>query len=328
MIDRNVLPKRARVVKRAQAYRPRSRNRWRQLSRVMGLVVVGLAMIAAVLMAYGVLRPGAPAGLVVPAGAPLPMAAEPGSGDEPLEPPSVALAPPGGAVVQAGVVRIPKPSLVPGQRRVGIQVGHWKTDEVPDELSRLEDQTGTSWDGLSEVEVSLDIAQRVEALLSARGIAVDILPTTIPPGYLADAFLALHSDGDGVGERSGFKLAHGVRRGPYENDFVRILREAYATGTGLAWDDNVGRDMTGYFGFSWSRYQHATAPHTPSAILEMGYLSNDDDRDLLTEHPDTVAQAIANGILRFLDEYPRAKLFGEDLVLPIAPFRQASPSPH
>ncbi|HZP94885.1 MAG TPA: N-acetylmuramoyl-L-alanine amidase [Candidatus Limnocylindria bacterium] len=294
----------------------------------MTLAVVGLVLVAAIFAACGMLRPGAPAGVVVPAGAPLPIVAEPRADDEPVEPPSAALAPPGGAIVQAGVVRIPKPSLAPGPRRVGIQVGHWKTDEVPDELSRLEGQTGTSWDGLSEVEVSLDIAQRVASLLRSRDVTVDILPTTIPAGYLADAFLALHSDGDGVGERSGFKIAHGSRRGPYENDLVRIVREEYAAGTGLGWDDNVGRAMTGYFGFSWSRYQHATAPHTPSAILEMGYLSNDGDRDLLTEHPETVAQAITNGILRFLDEYPRAKLFGEDLVLPIVPFRPASPSSH
>ena len=44
-----------------------------------------------------------------------------------------------------GYTRIPAPSVEPGPRRVGIQIGHWQTDNVPPELRRLEIQTGTSW---------------------------------------------------------------------------------------------------------------------------------------------------------------------------------------
>src|SRR5256885_12053320 len=99
--------------------------------------------------------------------------------------------PPGGVVVQTpgpsasrgsvGTLRLPLPKSLPtGPRRVGIQVGHWKTDEAPAELDRLVVQTGASWEGINEVDVNLDIAQRVAVILNTKGIAVDLLPTTVP----------------------------------------------------------------------------------------------------------------------------------------------------
>ena len=48
----------------------------------------------------------------------------------------------------------------------------------------------------------------------------------------------------------------------------------------------------------------------------MGFLSNDDDRALMIEDADTVAEGIANGILRFLSDVPSTAIFGKDLVLP------------
>jgi hypothetical protein len=84
--------------------------------------------------------------------------------------------------------------------------------------------------------------------------------------------------------------------------------------------------MTGYFAFNWGRYQHAVAAHTPAAIVEMGFVSNRHDRNLMVNEADSVALAIVNGLQRFLDEVPRSKIFGEDLI--VAPQRgRASPSP-
>src|SRR5258708_9773593 len=82
-----------------------------------------------------------------------------------------------------GYVRISPPRVPDGPRRVGIQAGHWMTDNVPQELRRLEDQTGASWDGYNEVDINLDIAPRVAALLRATGLAVDLLPPPIPARY-------------------------------------------------------------------------------------------------------------------------------------------------
>jgi N-acetylmuramoyl-L-alanine amidase len=306
----------------------------RLLSLLIPLVVFA-TVAAAVAVSGGALAldPRA-AGVQVPAGGPLPLAVDPDPDDPPemdLTAPPIALAPPGGAIVQQGLVRIPRPKVDPnGQRRVGIQIGHWQTDDVPKEYgTRIQLQTGTSWAGVTEVDVTMEIADRMATLLTAQGIAVDILPTTIPEGYLADVFIALHCDGDGVGVLSGFKMAHGSRRGPYEDRLMTTIKDVYARATGMDYDvEHVSRAMLGYFAFNWSRYQHATSPFTPATIIELGFLSNADDRYLLENKPDLIATALTNGILKFLDDTPRTKIFGEDLLIPQTPIRQgAIPSP-
>jgi len=194
------------------------------MRRLLVLLVAAVSVAGAVAMSCGVLPFGQDprVGVKVPAGGPLPLAVDPDPDDPPemdLTVPPVALAPPGGAIIQQGLVRLPKPKFDPNEpRRVGIQVGHWQTDEVPTEYgTRIITQTGASWAGYNEVDLNMDVAERLATLLRAQGLTVDILPTTIPPGYLADAFIALHGDSDGVGELSGFKMAHGSRRGPFED---------------------------------------------------------------------------------------------------------------
>ena len=259
----------------------------------------------------------------VPAGAPLPvlqssLTSDP-TDDDSFVP---AMAPPGGAILRhspnAIVLRVPAPPQ--GPRRVGIQVGHWQTEDVPPELAKLIPQTGATWDGASELDVNLDVARRVAAALILHGVVVDLLPATVPTGYVADAFLALHVDSDGVGELSGYKLAHGPTRGPFEDRLVTDIRDAYGKATGMRYDgDHIGLNMLYYYAFNWSRFQHATSAHTPAAILEMGYLSSDDDRTMLTDHPDRLAGAIVDGLLRFLNDTPRSQIFHDDLVIPLPP---------
>jgi hypothetical protein len=86
--------------------------------------------------------------------------------------------------------------------------------------------------------------------------------------------------------------------------------------------------MRGYYPFSWSRFQHTVAAHTPAVILEMGYVSNDDDRALMLDKPDVLATAISDGIMKFLGDTPRSKIFGQDLVVPAFPSRPPRPSPN
>ncbi len=79
--------------------------------------------------------------------------------------------------------------------------------------------------------------------------------------------------------------------------------------------------MLGYYPYNWSRYQHAVSPYTPGVIIEMGYISNDDDRALMLDHPDVLANGIANGIMQFLSDTPRSKLFEHEIVVPAFPQR-------
>src|SRR5437762_2554246 len=66
-----------------------------------------------------------------------------------------------GAVVEGATVRLPHPASRPVPRRVGIQVGHWKLGDVPSEFPHLAEQTGGEFEGVHEVDVNLDVGQRV-----------------------------------------------------------------------------------------------------------------------------------------------------------------------
>jgi len=65
--------------------------------------------------------------------------------------------------------------------RIGLQVGHWRAEEAPRELSGLR-RNGTSWKGTPEWQVNLEIARHAGAMLEELGYVVDILPAIVPPG--------------------------------------------------------------------------------------------------------------------------------------------------
>lgn len=194
----------------------------------------------------------------------------------------------------------PRPEGTPP--RVAIQVGHLRSNELPDELARLRGSTGAFAGGISEVEVNEAVANRVAELLRARGIVVDVLPATVPPSYDADAFVALHADGSTSTRSRGFKLATPWRASQAAIDLMEALRIEYAAATKLPEDYAITVNMRGYYAFAWSRHTHAVARTTPPVILEMGFLTNPTDRDFMTRRADLVATGIANGIIRYLNQ--------------------------
>lgn len=224
-----------------------------------------------------------------------------------------------GVRVEADHVVLLRPAIAETPRRVAIQAGHWRASEAPAEFPNLRFSTGASLFGINEVDVVLDVAHRLVAVLRERGYVVDLLPATVPPSYLADVFVSLHADSDVTSTARGFKIAHGTYRSPHDKLLVEQLIEHYAAGTQLPWVERVTADMIDYYAFAWFRYEHALAPHTAAAIVEMGFISHPFDRPVLLNEPDRVARAIAEGIIRFLDAVPRSVLFGEDIVVPIVP---------
>jgi len=219
--------------------------------------------------------------------------------------------------------------------RVGLQVGHWKTKELPDELERIRERGGGSnGGGKAEWEVNLAIVEKTASLLRNRGIIVDILPATVPEAYWADAFVAVHADGNTNPSASGFKVASGYacsfgsrlgRRFQHEgqesfssqwasrmhgvcpegneaNKLVELLEVEYQKATGLDVDRNVSHNMRGYYAFNWQRYEHAVHPMTAAVILETGFLTSPHDRDILINNPGKAAAGIANATLEFLKE--------------------------
>jgi hypothetical protein len=188
-----------------------------------------------------------------------------------------------------------------GPAKVGLQVGHLDNDQLPDELENLRKNSGASAVGYTEAEINSVIAEKTAEILREEGIIVDILPATIPPGYWADVFLAIHADGSTNSLTSGFKIASPWRDlTGKSNQLVQTLEQTYQEITKLSKDPNISHNMRGYYAFSWWKYKHSIHPMTTAAIIETGFLTNWSDRKLIAENPDVPAQALAEGIIKYL----------------------------
>lgn len=254
------------------------------------LSVFGLAFLALGTAGFGMgaLEPGAEIGL--------PTAIE--AGDQ------VALADAGitdlGPVAEVDVVEVAPPGP-PEPLRVGLQVGHWLNNEVPEELSGLRNNGGTQGGGKYEWEVNLEIARLTAVLLEEEGYAVDILPATVPQRYRSDVFIAIHADGNNDGSVNGFRVA--APRRDYTSraqDFADVLSEAYGEVTGLRNIPTVTRRMQGYYAFNSRRYQHAIDRGTVGVIIETGFLTNARDREILVDGQEHAARGIFEGVRRYL----------------------------
>lgn len=202
----------------------------------------------------------------------------------------------------------PEPAPVHGQAqtaplRVGLQAGHWKTSELPAELAGLRGSTGAAGDGWREVDVTVDIARRVAALLQEENVVVDLMPATVAAGYKADAFVTIHGDANANPSISGYKLARSTRSSiPAKDDaLLQAISSEYGAATGLKFHEgSITLNMTAYYAFANWGIAHSAASTTPSVILELGFLTTPDDRQILTGQPDRVAEGIAKGMMRFL----------------------------
>ncbi|GIW59261.1 MAG: hypothetical protein KatS3mg087_0327 [Patescibacteria group bacterium] len=201
-------------------------------------------------------------------------------------------------------VLLPLPWVRPdGPPKVGLQVGHWKNNELPAELSKLIGNTGASGGGKWEWEVNLKIAEQTKMELEELGVVVELIPATVPPKYWADVFIAIHADGSENKSKSGYKFAAPWRdfTGKAEK-LVQNLESEYEKATGLTKDPNVTRNMRGYYAFAWWRYEHAIHPMTTATIAETGFLTNISDQDLLIKRSEVSVAGLANGIEKFLRE--------------------------
>lgn len=192
----------------------------------------------------------------------------------------------------AGLDPEPSATASPSVPRVGIVAGHWGYDE------------GASCpDGLKEVEINLDVAQRVAESLRSRGYQVDLLKEydSRLGGYLADALISIHADScdrfpNATPPPTGFKVASVVDSLVPEEErrLVDCLTERYAERTGMPFHaSSITGHMTQYHTF------YEIDGLTPGAIIETGFLWL--DRETLTQRPDLVAQGIVDGIVCFIE---------------------------
>jgi N-acetylmuramoyl-L-alanine amidase len=187
---------------------------------------------------------------------------------------------------------------------VGLQVGHWRIEEHPEEQRRLRSFSGAYYGGYDEWELNIIIAEEAQRLLVAEGVRVDLLPATVPVGYQADAFVSIHVDGvtgRQAATRRGWKVATPFRASTASNALAAALAEAYPAATGLPVDpQGPSYDMRAYYAFASYRYWHSVAPTTPAAIIETGFMTHPADRALLFDRPDLIGRGIAEGILAYL----------------------------
>jgi hypothetical protein len=220
-----------------------------------------------------------------------------------------------------------------GPPRVGVQAGHWRIGELPDELRRLRSSTGARWGRYREVDANLEIARRVVAHLRKVGVAAELLPATVPPGYRADAFVAVHADGAARSAVRGWKAATPWRASDASRALLEAVAFTYSRFTDLP-EDRYGTtyNMRGYYAFSPHRFRHAIDPATPAVIIETGFVTVAEDREVLFGQTESVALGISTGILRFLARrdrldrksleirtYPTARVVTPDAVLSYHP---------
>lgn len=175
--------------------------------------------------------------------------------------------------------------------RIGIVAGHSGNDSgavCPDALG-----------GIREVDINLNVASLVREKLVAAGYDIDLLAEFDPrlEGYKAQALVSIHADScDYINDQaSGYKVSAAIST-KFPEQAARLtncLRARYAEATGLEFHSgSVTDDMTNYHAFN------EINKDTPAAIIETGFMNL--DREILTQHPDAVANGIASGILCFI----------------------------
>jgi N-acetylmuramoyl-L-alanine amidase len=153
--------------------------------------------------------------------------------------------------------------------------------------------------GYREVDINLNVASLVREDLIAQGYDVDLLAEFDQrlTNYRGLALVSIHADScDYINDQAtGFKLAAAIST-KYPEQAARLttcLRNRYASITGLQFHSgSVTTDMTNYHAFN------EINPETPAVIIEVGFMNL--DREILTQHPDVIANGIASGILCFV----------------------------
>lgn len=178
----------------------------------------------------------------------------------------------------------------PSKPRVAIVAGHWGNDSG-----------AVCADGLTELDINLNIATLVKQKLTELGYDIDLLKEFDPllDNYFANALVSIHSDSCEYvnDDATGFKVAAALGSKQIQRDkssrLTACLRARYTSTTGLTVHNSVTNDMTYYHAFD------EISDETTAAIIEVGFMNL--DRQILTQQPDMVADGIVSGILCYLN---------------------------
>ena len=178
--------------------------------------------------------------------------------------------------------------------RIGIVSGHWGYDSGAVCLDGNGDVT------LTEADLNLKIATLVQQKLTQSGFQVDLLQEFDPrlDGYNAVALISIHNDSCAYIDENatGFKLAAAMdtRDVTRAARLTSCLRDRYGGVTGLPFHaGSITSDMREYHAFT------EISNTTIAAIIETGFMNL--DRDILTQHPELIAEGIVQGIECFVN---------------------------
>ena len=151
-------------------------------------------------------------------------------------------------------------------------------------------------DGLSEVQVNQNIAEKVVNRLQTDGIKAVLLDEFDSRfgAFAGTAVVSIHSDScDYINDlATGYKIAPSS----YTDSLAleACLEQAYGAATGMRYHANtITPEMTDYHAF------RELPPGVPSAIIEVGFMNL--DREMLTTNADRPVTGVVNGIECYLD---------------------------
>jgi N-acetylmuramoyl-L-alanine amidase len=206
---------------------------------------------------------------------------------------------------------IPEDAPIPplsGPPVIAIQAGHWNASELPAELAKLRSSTGASYGRLREVDINRAVSGSLAKMVEAEGWKALLLPSTVPPGLRADAFVAIHADWSDSPAKRGWKIAPPWRASPASRRLAESISGSFASEKGLVEDaQGVTIGMRGYYAFSYRRFVHTISPFTPAVVLELGFITNSEEGRSLATEPDYWAGLILRGLRTYLAAEDRGR---------------------
>lgn len=176
---------------------------------------------------------------------------------------------------------------------IAVLVGHWSEEGAVQDIGAVCETDGQVTH--TELQANQGVADIVIPRLEELGARVTRLYELDArlKGLSVNLALSLHADS--CIDATGYKAANlptSLTR-EAEQAFIACLRHWYEQHTGLPWHAySITDDMIRY-------HMHAkVAGHTPSVILEMGFMGG--DQELLFEHPEVIADGIMDSIRCFL----------------------------
>jgi len=181
------------------------------------------------------------------------------------------------------------PLRINGKHLVVIDAGHGGSDY------------GAIRSGINEKDINLDIAKRVQAILTNKGVEVEMIRmtdatvsledrTTICASKCPDVFISIHVNSSVKPEITGIETHY------YHQDSLDFAQTVHSSLISY-----IKSKDRGLFKSRFYVINHTTVP---AILVETGFMSNDEERaELVSEQrKEQTAKAIADGVLRYLNK--------------------------